>query len=189
MAFPRNYVHTAVVALSLLASSISTTASAGDLAMAEQQFNSNLSRLTKPTLVLGGWAGDDSKISEFGVERVTDAEDWTKLWARHSPEISPPTLDFTKVMAIAMFTGSVPTAISRPDLIDVRETDRIDITTKFFISDVLTGDRASHYIIVVLNRSTKPVRVVGRSYALMRDPQEREDLWKEFEGMSTARTR
>jgi len=164
-------------------------ASAIDLAKAEQAFNSDLAKLSKPTPVLGGWAGNDSEVSKFSVERVTDPADWNALWARHSPGTAPPPLDFSKVMAIAMFTGSVSSSIPQLNLIDVKEGDRIDITTNFFEYDMQRGKRPNHYIIVVLNRSAKPIRVVARSFGLMRVPQNREDLWKEFEGLDAAKSR
>jgi hypothetical protein len=188
MASPANLISRIFVALWVLAVAFPSSASAGDLARAEQTFNSELAELPKPTLVLGGWTGSDSDITEFSVERVTDSTAWSQLWARHSPDAVPPSLDFAKVMVIAMF-ASVPTYFSRMELVDVKETDRIDITTKFFIYDNLTQDRANYYLIVVLNRSTKPIRVVGRSFALNRSPQEREDLWKEFGALDAANGR
>jgi hypothetical protein len=165
----------------------SALALAADLAAAERAFASDLAKLPKSTPVLSGWAGIDSEVAEFSVERVMDVATWHALWARHAPD-TPPPLDFAHVMVVAIFTGSVSASlIPSVNLLDATEQDRIDITVKYLLNDVVTNARANHYLLVVLRRSSKPIRVVAHSYALMRQPREREDVWKELDGIDATK--
>lgn len=166
----------------------SALALAADLAAAERAFALDLVKLPKSTPVLSGWAGIDSEVAEFSVERVMDLATWHALWARHAPDTPPPPLDFAHVMVVAIFTGSVSASvIPSVNLLDATEQDRIDITVNYFLNDVVTNARANHYLLVVLRRSSKPIRVVARSYALMRQPREREDVWKALNGIDATK--
>jgi hypothetical protein len=172
----------------LVAIQSSALALAADLAAAERAFASDLVKLPKSTPVLSGWAGIDSKVAEFSVERVLDLATWHALWARHAPDTPPPPLDFAHVMVVAIFTGSVSASvIPSVNLLDTTEKDRIDITVRYFLNDVVTNARANHYLLVVLRRSSKPIRVVAHSYALMRQPRERKDVWKEIDGIDATK--
>jgi hypothetical protein len=172
----------------LIAVQSSALALAVDLAAAERAFASDLAKLPKSTPVLSGWSGVDSNVAEFSVERVMDPVTWHALWARHAPDTPPPPVDFAHVMVVAIFTGTVPASlIPSVNLLDATEQDRIDITVKYFLNDVVTNVRANHYLIVVLRPSSKPIRVVAHSYALMRTPREREDVWKELDGIDATK--
>jgi hypothetical protein len=164
----------------LVAIHASALALAADLATAERAFASDLAKLPKSTPVLSGWAGIDSEVAEFSVERVMDLATWHALWARHAPDTPPPPLDFA--------TGSVSASvIPSVNLLDATEQDRIDIAVKYFLNDVVTNTRANHYLLVVLRRSSKPIRVIAHSYALMRQPREREEVWKELDGIDATK--
>jgi len=161
----------------LVAIHASALALAADLAAAERAFALDLVKLPKSTPVLSGWAGIDSEVAT-----------WHALWARHAPDTPPPPLDFAHVMVVAIFTGSVSASvIPSVNLLDATEQDRIDITVNYFLNDVVTNARANHYLLVVLRRSSKPIRVVARSYALMRQPREREDVWKALNGIDATK--
>jgi hypothetical protein len=135
-------------------------------------------------LVLGGWRGNDSKIAEYAVERVTGAAAWGAVWARHAPGETPPPVDFSAAMVVAVFTGSVRiSVIPSVSLAKVVEQDAIDITVDNYVNDVIYDERANLYLFVVLRRSAKPVRVIGRSFCIMCHPQETVQVLEEFKAM------
>jgi hypothetical protein len=77
---------------------------AADLEAALKAFNESYNR-PRLAAVLEGWQGDDTAIEQPGAERIVDADAWSALWARHSPVRPAPQLDFSKVMALAIFFG------------------------------------------------------------------------------------
>jgi hypothetical protein len=168
----------------LVVFSMCAEAGATDREGAAKALAGDLKKLSATDAVLGGWRGNDSKVDEFAVERVMDGAAWRALWARHAPGETAPYVDFEKAMVIAIFGGSVRTSVvSGISLFDVQEHDRIDLTVKYFVYDVIRDERANPYLFAVLRRSDKAIRVLARSFALMRDPQEREDVWKDFEAI------
>jgi hypothetical protein len=134
----------------------------------ESDFTQRQNAMQAPALVLRGWNGTDSNIGDFFVERITDATAWQALWEKHAPGSTAPDIDFSTAMAIAIFTGEVRTrVIPGITLADVAESDKITLTAENFFNDVITDDKGKLYLITVLKRSVKPVRVIGRSISLM----------------------
>jgi hypothetical protein len=134
--------------------------------------------------VLGGWRGNDSKVAKYAIERVTDAAAWGALWARHAPGEMPPPVDFSAAMVVAVFTGSVRiSVIPSINLANVVEHDAIDVTVDNYVNDIIDDERANLYVFVVLRRSSKPVRVIGRSFCIMCQPQETVQVLEEFKAI------
>jgi hypothetical protein len=173
-----------LVAGPLIALQLSGAASAADLAAAARTFAADLAHLPTPSPVVGGWRGNDSYVEEFSVERIMDLAGWRALWMRHAPAEAVPSVDFAEDMVIAIFVGTVPISVI-PDvkLVNAVESDRIELTTMHFFNDVITQASANHYLLIVLHRSKKPIRVIARSNGLMRTPRESEDVWKEFDAI------
>jgi actin-like ATPase involved in cell morphogenesis len=106
------------------------------------------------------------------------------VWARHAPGETPPPVDFSAAMVVAVFTGSVRiSVIPSVSLAKVVEQDAIDITVDNYVNDVIYDERANLYLFVVLRRSAKLVRVIGRSFCIMCQPQETVQVLEEFKAM------
>lgn len=56
------------------------------------------------------WKGQNCRVSAPGALTVTDPEQWKELWSKTlgRPE-APPSVDFSKSLAVAVFLGSRPT--------------------------------------------------------------------------------
>jgi hypothetical protein len=147
----------AAVALAWSGPSFAADANAAAAAFRQNYF--------EPTIVpvLGGWAGNDSAVTELSVERVMDADAWAALWRRHAPGDQPPQVDFGKDVVIAIFTGTVTASLYGSHLDSVVEdVTHIDLMSGLFLSDVVNGATASLYLFVLLPRSTKSITVYQR---------------------------
>jgi hypothetical protein len=121
-----------------------------------------------PALVMRSWNGTDSHIDESLILRVTDEAAWQALWEKHAPGSKAPEVDFSNAMVIAIFSGEIRTrVIPAITLADVAEGDKITLTVQNFVNDVITEDKGNLYLITVLKRSAKPVRVIARSISIM----------------------
>lgn len=155
-----------------------------DVTAAAAAFAADRAKLPPSAPVLGGWRGNDSHVTEYSIERIPDQAAWTAAWARHAPGESAPAVDFSKAMVIAIFAGKVRTRVLPSiNLLDVVEGDKIDVTTMNYVYDVIRAETANLYLFVVLRRSTKPVRVLAKSYGLMRSPQESTEVLMEFDAI------
>jgi hypothetical protein len=169
----------------LIAVLASAPATAYDLAAAARVFAAAQEKLPKSAPVLGGWCGNDSKVAAFSIERIMDRAAWSAAWARHAPGENAPKVDFSTAMVIAIFTGAVRISVIPSISLDgVTEDDKIEIATMNFVNDVIRQEQENLYLFVVLRRSAKAVRVLARSYGLMRTPREQIDVLKEFEALS-----
>jgi hypothetical protein len=133
-------------------------AGAIDLGVAESTVASGWQALPRSNPALSGWTGDDSKVAEFSVQRVTDAVMWQALG--RAPDMPPPPpIDFAKPMVVAVVTGTVSaTYIPSGNLLNATEQDGIYITIGFFLNDLLTDTRANHYLILVFGPFGQTVR-------------------------------
>jgi len=169
----------------LLIAASRTPAAAYDQSTAAAAFADNFaqrqSAMQAPKLVLRGWNGTDSGIGDFSAVRITDKANWQALWAKHAPGDRAPDVDFSASMVIAIFTGEVRTRVTPSiTLANAAEASKITLTAEYFINDVITKDRGNLYLIAVLQRSQKPVRVIARSISLQGSS---EHVIAEFKGM------
>jgi hypothetical protein len=119
-------------------------------------------------LVLRSLNGTDSHIDASSVERITDDAAWQALWEKHAPGDKAPEVDFSNAMVIAIFTGEVYTHVIPSITLAnvVEDDDNITLTAQNFVNDVITEDRGNLYLITMLKRSAKPVRVIARSISI-----------------------
>ena len=148
-------------------------------------FAASAEKLTGAPFVLGGWSGDDSKVDAYSVERIMDRPEWAAAWARHAPGTAAPDVDFSTAMVVAVFTGAVVASVVPEMHIEkVTEADTIDVTLMNYVNDVISEPKHNLYVIVVLRRSTKAVRVLVRSEGLMRSPPVETVVLKSFGAIS-----
>jgi hypothetical protein len=141
---------------------------------AERAANQFKEHYAAPTVapVLGGWAGDDSAVTKESLQRVTDAASWTALWQRHRPTEHAPTVDFSKAMVIAIFTGSVSSSYYGFGLDSAIENGGIiELTSRAFWSDVIENKTKNLYLFVVLPRSTDTITVCEHISGIMMVPR------------------
>ena len=166
------------ISVALLATA---SAAAFDIDAAAAAFDASRTKMKSSGPVLEGWSGNDSHVAVYSVERVSDLAAWRDAWARHAPGTKAPDIDFSKAFAVAIFVGAVdPSVVPEVSLSDVVENEKIDLTTMNYMNDVISGKRINPYLLIVLRRSPKPVRVFARTCGLMRAPQEETVLLEEF---------
>jgi hypothetical protein len=150
---------------------MSMPAAAYDLSKAAATFKESYTSEPTSLRVLGGWQGKDSQVSEFSLERVSDAAAWAALWKRHAPDVAPPPVDFGQAMVIAIFGGAADSTVGQISLDRVSEGQRIELVTMSFINDVIDRKTNNLYLFVALPRSRKEIRIVARTFMLMGNPQ------------------
>jgi hypothetical protein len=134
---------------------------------------------SKPELVVvhRGWAGNDSAVTEFSVERIIDKPSWEALWRRHAPGTQAPEVDFTTEMVVAAFSGRLSASYYGLSLAGVTEGKVIEIVNDILISDVVhPGKENNQYLFAVLPRSNKRILVVSRSWGMRRKPEVKYNL-------------
>lgn len=144
--------------------------------------------LPNAPVLIGECRGEDTKIADYSIERVLDDASWQTLWARHAPGEKAPAVDFSTAVVIAIFTGPLRKSMT-PDvrLAGVVAHDSVDIITKYFVNDVIGDETHSLYLFVALRRTTKPIRVIAHSYCFMCQPQERQQVLREFSASPAAK--
>jgi hypothetical protein len=158
-----------------------TSASAVDAERAASQFKEGYSE-PKLVPVLGGWAGDDSAVTEKTLQRITDETSWAMLWQRHHPAENAPAVDFSKAMVIAIFTGSVSSSYYGFGLNSAIESGGIiQLTSGAFWSDVIDDKTKNLYLFVVLPRSKDMIAVCEHISGIMMAPQNAYDTFGEID--------
>jgi hypothetical protein len=139
-----------------------TAAAAVDLNVAAKAFSDSYVHFRSPA-VIEGWQGSDSAIEKSDAERIVDADTWSAVWIRHSPGQQAPRLDFSKVMAVAMFFGQQNSSFRA----SLREVSYylfdLDIVINEFIPDVVSGKTVDPYLFVVLPRCLDLIRIARSS--------------------------
>ena len=125
-----------------------------DLEASAKEFEQSIQKPPVFITPLRGWAGFNSAIASPQHERVVDADRWRQLWASHAPGTTPPDIDFRTEMVIGLFSGVVgPVSISLYSVVE--DSTALEITTMGYGSDVVGDWRMSHYLFIVLPRSTR----------------------------------
>jgi hypothetical protein len=140
-----------------------TAAAAVDLNVAAKTFSDSYVHFRSPAAVIEGWQGGDSAVEKADGERIVDADKWSALWARHWPGQQAPRLDFSKVMAVAIFFGQQNSGFRA----SLREVSYylfdLDIVINEFIPDVVSEKSVNPYLFVVLPRCLNPIRIARSS--------------------------
>ncbi len=132
------------------------------------------------------WSGPESRVEKREYVRVTGAEEWRRLWARHAGMVDAgglygppmPEVDFGQCMVVAVFEGGASNTRGLTAISVTEEKERIvlryDWQSKSY-QTMDTADRVILYGIFVLPRSSKAVVVEEDTHTLITgDP-----TWKE----------
>ncbi len=65
--------------------------------------------------------GTQSNVDDMTTVVARTAEEWAKIWRRHSPNRPAPAVDFSKEMVIGVFLGSRPTSGYGVEIVGTRD--------------------------------------------------------------------
>ena len=127
----------------------------------------------KPRLVI---TGADSHVTKGRYQRITSAEEWTRVWQEHMGEkptghddhtlapLAVPRIDFDKYMVIAVFEGESWNSWGLTDVSVSEEDNRLvlQFSSNWYQTDGPDGggEKVTVYGFFAVPRSTKPVVVV-----------------------------
>ncbi len=145
-------------------------------------------RQFKPCVAI---TGADSQVTEHRYQRVTSADDWTRVWQEHKGQkptgqydlhydpLTLPLIDFDHYMVIAIFQGNGWNSAGLRAVSISEDEDRV--VFRFMDKGYQTGgpngggQKVAVYGFFVLPRSTKPVVLEENHQSLKGEPP----VWKE----------
>jgi hypothetical protein len=106
--------------------------------------------------------GDVSGVQTARQVTVRTLAEWQKLWKEHSPEESPPAVDFSSRMVVGVFLGSKPSAGYEVEILNVRPEGK-DLVVEYSEKQPGRGMMAAQILIepfhlVAVPKHAGPVR-------------------------------
>ena len=122
--------------------------------------------------VVQEWTGINSNYKEESYLRITNQEDWQKLWQNHAPDQAVPEVDFTKniVMGIFKSKGGNFTGMKMMDARELEDVFRVRFKLTGYQS-MGQGDHNIPFGIFVLHRTEKPIRIEEEIQKYIGGPQ------------------
>jgi len=128
------------------------------LAMVRKKAQEQARRPAKPYPILKSWASSTGGMGVDGGALFKNPEDWRDFWSRVKPGESPPPLDFTKHMAIAVFAGRTESGYLEIRIVSVVERDDFLTVGYRLDTDPAKKGPSAPYHVVLVERSPLQIR-------------------------------